>query len=207
MARPSLRAKFAPTRKALNKPVATREISCNTLIFFRSGLARDSLFRCSPSATAAQRTRSFSINGPASGGRSRPRGAGDAESLPILTTAGHAVGPVRERPCTASTALTCPTPTRRRYKGHRENYRLATIERNTLGIVREDDLPGSEALAAWLDYLQGGSACELRGVFRRNHQGVVTLAQSSTALTVRDLHTMQFSHHKAPCTHLKTEDS
>lgn len=68
-------------------------------------------------------------------------------------------------------------PTRRRYKGRWENCRLATIERHALGIVREDDLPGSEAPAAWLGYLRGGSASALRGVFRHNQQDVVTLAQ------------------------------
>jgi hypothetical protein len=36
-------------------------------------------------------------------------------------------------------------PTRRRYRGTWENCRLATIERELLRIVREDDLPGSEA--------------------------------------------------------------
>lgn len=67
-------------------------------------------------------------------------------------------------------------PTRRRYKGRWENCRLSTIERNALGIVREDDLPGSEAPAAWLYFLRGGSAAALRGVLRHNHQDVVTLS-------------------------------
>ncbi|WP_305806601.1 ribonuclease H-like domain-containing protein, partial [Stenotrophomonas sp. YIM B06876] len=68
-------------------------------------------------------------------------------------------------------------PTRRRYRGVWENCRLATIERQLLQIVREDDLPGSEAPAAWLDYLRGGSARNLRRVAEHNHQDVVTLAQ------------------------------
>lgn len=67
-------------------------------------------------------------------------------------------------------------PTRRRYKGRWENCRLATIERQALGVVREDDLPGSEAPAAWLGFLRGGSAKALRGVFRHNFQDVVTLS-------------------------------
>ncbi|RZA31172.1 MAG: exonuclease [Lysobacteraceae bacterium] len=67
-------------------------------------------------------------------------------------------------------------PTRRRYRGTWENCRLATIERELLRIVREDDLPGSEAPAAWLDYLRGGSARNLRRVAAHNHQDVVTLA-------------------------------
>ncbi|QOW19571.1 ribonuclease H-like domain-containing protein [Lysobacter ciconiae] len=68
-------------------------------------------------------------------------------------------------------------PTRRRYRGVWENCRLATIERELLGIVREDDLPGSEAPAAWLSYLRGGPSSLLRRVCAHNHQDVVTLAQ------------------------------
>lgn len=67
-------------------------------------------------------------------------------------------------------------PTRRRYRGIWENCRLATIERQLLRIVREDDLPGAEAPAAWLHYLRGGSARNLRRVADHNHQDVVTLA-------------------------------
>ncbi len=68
-------------------------------------------------------------------------------------------------------------PTRRRYRGVWENCRLATIERELLGIVREDDLPGSQAPAAWLSYLRGGSSSLLRRVCAHNHQDVVTLAR------------------------------
>jgi uncharacterized protein YprB with RNaseH-like and TPR domain len=38
-------------------------------------------------------------------------------------------------------------PVRRAYRGVWENCRLQTIERQLLGIVREDDLPGREAPA------------------------------------------------------------
>ena len=68
-------------------------------------------------------------------------------------------------------------PTRRRYRGTWENCRLATVERELLRIVREDDLPGSQAPAAWLQYLRGGGAGLLRRVAAHNHQDVVTLAR------------------------------
>ncbi len=67
-------------------------------------------------------------------------------------------------------------PVRRRYRGVWENCRLATIERQLLGVVREDDLPGSEAPAAWLDYLRGGSADKLRRVGDHNAQDLRSLA-------------------------------
>lgn len=68
-------------------------------------------------------------------------------------------------------------PARRRYRGVYENCRLVTIERQVLQIVREDDLPGSEAPAAWLTYLRGGPAANLRRVAAHNRQDVVTLAR------------------------------
>lgn len=68
-------------------------------------------------------------------------------------------------------------PSRRRYRGVYENCRLATIERQVLKIVREDDLPGSEAPAAWLGYLRGGAADNLRRVAQHNHQDVVSLSR------------------------------
>ena len=67
-------------------------------------------------------------------------------------------------------------PSRRRWKGRWENCRLGTIERQVLGVVREDDLPGSEAPRAWLDYLRGGSARDLRRVADHNAQDLRSLA-------------------------------
>jgi uncharacterized protein len=68
-------------------------------------------------------------------------------------------------------------PTRRRYRGVFENCRLATIERQVLRIMREDDLPGSEAPAAWLSFLRGSSAHNLRRVLAHNRQDVVSLSR------------------------------
>jgi uncharacterized protein YprB with RNaseH-like and TPR domain len=67
-------------------------------------------------------------------------------------------------------------PVRRHWKGVWENCRLATAERELLGVVREDDLPGSEAPAAWLSFLRGGSAVNLRRVLTHNSQDLKSLA-------------------------------
>ncbi|MGN2254310.1 ribonuclease H-like domain-containing protein [Frateuria sp. GZRe12] len=67
-------------------------------------------------------------------------------------------------------------PVRRRWKGIWENCRLATAERQLLGVVRDDDLPGSEAPAAWLAYLRGGPATNLRRVAHHNAQDLRSLA-------------------------------
>jgi uncharacterized protein len=67
-------------------------------------------------------------------------------------------------------------PVRRRWKGVWENCRLATAERELLGVVREDDLPGSEAPAAWLSYLRAGSAVNLRRVLTHNSQDLKSVA-------------------------------
>jgi uncharacterized protein len=67
-------------------------------------------------------------------------------------------------------------PVRRHWKGVWENCRLATAERQLLGVMREDDLPGSEAPAAWLGYLRGGSAVNLRRVAEHNAQDLRSLA-------------------------------
>lgn len=66
--------------------------------------------------------------------------------------------------------------TRRRLRGTLPDCRLSTVERRWLGIVRDDDLPGSEAPAAWLHYLRGGSAAPLRRVGEHNAQDLASLA-------------------------------
>ena len=66
--------------------------------------------------------------------------------------------------------------TRRRLRGTLPDCRLSTVERHWLGIVRDDDLPGSEAPAAWLGYLRGGSSALLRRVGEHNVQDLASLA-------------------------------
>lgn len=68
-------------------------------------------------------------------------------------------------------------PSRRHWRGIYENCRLATIERQVLRIVRDDDLPGSEAPAAWLSFLRGSGAHMLRRVLAHNRQDVVSLSR------------------------------
>ena len=73
-------------------------------------------------------------------------------------------------------------PVRRRYRGVWANCKLATIERELLGVVREDDLPGAEAPAAWLSYLRGGSAAKLRRVGMHNAQDLRSLCSLLEAM-------------------------
>jgi uncharacterized protein len=68
-------------------------------------------------------------------------------------------------------------PVRRAYRGQWPNCRLATAERELLGVVREDDLPGSEAPTAWLSYLRHGRTTNLLRVLEHNRQDVISLAR------------------------------
>jgi uncharacterized protein YprB with RNaseH-like and TPR domain len=67
-------------------------------------------------------------------------------------------------------------PMRRRFRQVWENCKMQTAERHLLRIVREDDLPGSEAPRAWLTYLRGGSSTNLVRVAEHNLQDVRTLS-------------------------------
>ncbi|NCT68477.1 MAG: ribonuclease H-like domain-containing protein [Rhodanobacteraceae bacterium] len=77
-------------------------------------------------------------------------------------------------------------PVRRRYRGVFANCKLATIEREVLRVVREDDLPGSEAPAAWLSFLRGESSRNLARVLEHNRQDVVTLMRLGDHLAGHD---------------------
>ena len=81
----------------------------------------------------------------------------------------------RASPLEGLTHLDLLHPVRRRWRGVWENCRLATAERQLLRVVREDDLPGSEAPAAWLGFLRGGSAEPLHRVARHNSQDLRSL--------------------------------
>ena len=71
---------------------------------------------------------------------------------------------------------------RRRYRGRWTDCRLTTVERQLLSIVRDDDLPGSEAPAAFRRWLQAGDASNLIRVVKHNAQDLISLVQLALRL-------------------------
>ena len=65
-------------------------------------------------------------------------------------------------------------PLKRLTKGAYPDGRLATLEHELCGLVRQDDLPGAMAPAAWFDHL-AGRPHRLEGVFRHNKDDVLSL--------------------------------
>ena len=57
------------------------------------------------------------------------------------------------------------------------NCRLITVEERLLGHTRVDDLPGSEAPAAWRSFLSSGATGLLRRVLDHNARDLVSLVQ------------------------------
>ncbi|MEJ2693762.1 MAG: ribonuclease H-like domain-containing protein [Candidatus Thiodiazotropha sp.] len=73
-------------------------------------------------------------------------------------------------------------PVRRLFKRRWADCRLTTLERRLLGFVRQNDLPGSEAPAAWADYVRQGRGEKLLRVVEHNRQDIVSLALAHTML-------------------------
>jgi len=71
---------------------------------------------------------------------------------------------------------------RRRYRQRWDNCRLATAERELLQVGRHDDLPGSEAPAAFRRWLIEGDAEGLARVAKHNAQDLVSLVQLAVRL-------------------------
>ncbi|MGB5834589.1 MAG: ribonuclease H-like domain-containing protein [Thiohalocapsa sp.] len=67
-------------------------------------------------------------------------------------------------------------PVRRAFSSRWPDCRLATVERLLLGFQRDDDLPGAEAPAAWLDWLGRGDGGRLGAVLRHNRLDLISLA-------------------------------
>jgi uncharacterized protein len=73
-------------------------------------------------------------------------------------------------------------PVRRLFQRRWPDCRLTTLEDRLLGFRRRDDLPGSEAPAAWTDYVRTGRAQRLIQVVAHNRQDIVSLALGHAAL-------------------------
>lgn len=73
-------------------------------------------------------------------------------------------------------------PVRRAFAARWPDCRLASCEQRLLGFVRDDDLPGAEAPAAWLDWLRDGDPARLGAVLRHNRLDLYSLAALLPAL-------------------------
>ena len=73
-------------------------------------------------------------------------------------------------------------PVRRLFGKRWRDCRLLSVEQQLLGFSRVDDLPGSEAPAAWFGYMRGGEAGPLIKVVEHNRQDIVSLAVAHSAL-------------------------
>ena len=63
---------------------------------------------------------------------------------------------------------------RRAWQEQLPNVRLATVETHRLGVHRADDLPGSAAPAAFMDWIRDGSG-QIARVFEHNRLDVLSL--------------------------------
>jgi len=73
-------------------------------------------------------------------------------------------------------------PARRLFGNCWPDCRLASLEQHLLGFSRSDDLPGSEAPAAWFSYIRGGDGEMLVRVVDHNRQDIVSLAVAHSVL-------------------------
>ena len=74
-------------------------------------------------------------------------------------------------------------PVRRLFSRRWTDCRLISLEQNLLGFSRVDDLPGSEAPAAWFSYIRSGQGAQLIKVVEHNQQDIVSLAVTHSVLT------------------------
>jgi uncharacterized protein YprB with RNaseH-like and TPR domain len=70
-------------------------------------------------------------------------------------------------------------PARRLWKARLESCRLQSLERELLGLHREDDIPGEEIPQVYFDYVRRRDARALARVFAHNRQDIVSLAALS----------------------------
>jgi uncharacterized protein YprB with RNaseH-like and TPR domain len=72
---------------------------------------------------------------------------------------------------------------RRLFASSWPNCRLITLEQRLLGLTRNNDLPGSEAPAAWFDFLRAGRMARLERLVAHNLQDILSLAMAHRMLT------------------------
>lgn len=66
-------------------------------------------------------------------------------------------------------------PARRLWKRRLENCSLSTVERDILGVIRENDVPGYLVPEIYFRYLKTKDARELKQVFEHNLQDIISL--------------------------------
>ena len=88
----------------------------------------------------------------------------------------------REDPFARLPHLDLLAPTRAAFAKSWPDCRLATVERRLLGLRRQQDLPGSEAPAAWFSWVRRRDDSLLSRVVQHNHQDIVSLAVLLQAL-------------------------
>jgi uncharacterized protein YprB with RNaseH-like and TPR domain len=74
-------------------------------------------------------------------------------------------------------------PVRRLFSRRWTDCRLTSLEANLLGFTRLDDLPGSEAPAAWFNFIRSGHGATLSRVVDHNRQDILSLALAHSALS------------------------
>jgi len=99
---------------------------------------------------------------------------GRAFDAPLLATRFRLAG--RPDPVRALPHLDLLGPMRRAFGRTWPDCRLVTAESRLLGFHRTDDLPGSAAPAAWLDWLRRGETAPLAAVLRHNRDDLLSLA-------------------------------
>lgn len=67
-------------------------------------------------------------------------------------------------------------PARRMWSARFEDCRLTTLEREVLGLIRDDDVPGALIPSLYFDFLRSRRATPLARVFAHNRDDVLSLA-------------------------------
>lgn len=105
---------------------------------------------------------------------------GKSYDLPLLRTRFRLQGLTSS--CAELPHLDLLHSVRRLFGARWDDCRLLSMERQLLNFRRIDDLPGSEAPAAWFDFIRGGHCEALLRVVEHNRQDIVSLAVAHHAL-------------------------